>query len=438
MLLIYSSYINTRLSYIVATLLGESVSITTDKDVFKQHHGERINYSDESITENECRIQPFGLLNETGIDEQQISCRWWKDKKIFFETHGDIPFDIFSASFYLITRYEEYLPYAPDEYGRYEHTNSLAYKEGFLDSPLVNQWVAELGNLLTEKFPSFQLRVTNFRLIPTYDIDIAYSYLYHPLYRNVFGFYRDLLLGKFEAVSERAGVYSGSKKDPFDVYDWLDELHKKYQLEPIYFFLMAEKRKGKDKNIAPGAKAMHNLIKRHHGKYAVGIHPSLQTKNDTEIIKKELGFLLKAGAGKVTRSRQHYIRIRFPDTYRSLVDAGITDEYSMGYSDSNGFRASYALPFSWYDLSSETHTSLVIHPFCFMDATASFQQRVSAGQAWEELTEYYEKVRSVGGELITIYHNHFLTEQDEWIEWRNRYALFLANHFNNQMASASI
>ena len=438
MLLIYSRNISSRLKYIITTLFGENVSLTSEKEIFIQHDGERINYSDESITENEFRIQPVGLLNETGIQEQQINCIWWKDKKVFFETHGDIPFDIFSASFYLITRYEEYLPYMPDEYGRYDYENSLAYKEIFIDIPLVNQWVAELGNLLTKKFPSFQLRVTNFRFIPTYDIDIAYSYLYHPLYRNVFGFYRDLLLGKFEAVSERAGVYSGRKKDPFDVYDWLDELHKEYQLDPIYFFLLAEKRKGKDKNIAPRTKAMRHLIKWHHEKYKVAIHPSLQSGDDTEIIKKEISFLLKAGAGKVKHSRQHYIRMKFPDTYRSLINAGITDDYSMGYSDSNGFRASYALPFLWYDLTTETHTSLVIHPFCFMDATASFQQRESAEQAWEELSEYYEKVRSVGGELITIYHNHFLTEQDQWIEWRNRYALFLANHFANQMASASI
>lgn len=438
MLLIYSLHISARLRYIVTTLFGENVSITTQKEVFVQYDGERINYSDETITEREFRIQPVGLLDETGIREQQINCIGWKGKKIFFETKGDIPFDLFSASFYLITRYEEYLPYTPDEYGRYNYANSLAYKEGFLDTPLVNQWLAELGKLLTEKFPSFQLRITSFRFIPTYDIDIAYRYLYQPLYRNVFGFYRDLLLGKFQAVSERAGVYSGRKNDPFDVYDWLDELHKKYLLDPVYFFLLAEKNKGKDKNIAPGIKAMRHLIKRHYEKYTVGIHPSLQAGDDSEIIKKEISFLLKAGSAKPTHSRQHYIRMQFPDTYRSLIKAGITDEYSMGYSDSNGFRASYVLPFSWYDLTTETHTSLVIHPFCFMDATASFHQRESAEQAWEELHKYYEKVRSVGGELITIYHNHFLTEQEEWVEWRNRYALFLASHFNNQMASASI
>jgi hypothetical protein len=72
------------------------------------------------------------IVNETGIHEQKINCSEWKGKKIFFATAGDIPFDIFSAAFYLLSRYEEYLPHELDEYGRYSHTGSIAYKEDFL------------------------------------------------------------------------------------------------------------------------------------------------------------------------------------------------------------------------------------------------------------------------------------------------------------------
>src|SRR5204863_517356 len=85
-------------------------------------------------------IEPCGLLFETGVMEHAI--KWFevngsredKSYKAFFKTAGDYPFDIFAASFYLLSRYEEYLPHQKDIYGRYAHQNSLAFKENVLPS----------------------------------------------------------------------------------------------------------------------------------------------------------------------------------------------------------------------------------------------------------------------------------------------------------------
>ena len=38
-------------------------------------------------------------------------------------------------------------------YGRYAHENSLAFKEGFLNQPLINLWLKDFKDALKKKFP---------------------------------------------------------------------------------------------------------------------------------------------------------------------------------------------------------------------------------------------------------------------------------------------
>ncbi|OIR08304.1 hypothetical protein GALL_94720 [mine drainage metagenome] len=431
MILIYSNHITARLQYITQTLFGEQFALTASKEKFLEHSGTKINYSSQSIDSTAFQITPHSLLFETEIKQQEINCFNWDGLKVFFKTTGDIPFDIFAASFYLLSRYEEYLPHQKDEYGRYAHSNSLAYKESFLKLPLVNLWLREFNI----QYSIFNIQYSAFKFIPTYDIDIAFAYRHQPLWLNVFGFYRDLFVGNFEKVIERGNVYSGNKKDPFDVYDWLNELHERHQLNPLYFFLVAQKRKGVDKNISPRKKAMQDLIQQHAKKCEVGIHPSWQSRDEesresgvgSQELKKEISFLKNIVQHTVTKSRQHYLRFTIPQTFRRLIDAGIADEYSMGYGTINGFRASYTLPFYWFDLEKNETTNLLLHPFCFMDANSIFEQKYSVEQTAKELQHYFDVVKKVNGELITLFHNHFLTEQEQWIAWRKMYEDFLKN-----------
>jgi hypothetical protein len=128
-----------------------------------------------------------------------------------------------------LSRYEEYLPYEKDEYGRYPASQSIAFRENFLNSPLINIWLFHFGQALINHFPGLQLRKSNFRFLPTYDIDIAFSYKHKGWFRNLGGFIKSPSL-------ERIIVLLGLSPDPFDSYQWLDELHQTQSLEPLYFF----------------------------------------------------------------------------------------------------------------------------------------------------------------------------------------------------------
>jgi hypothetical protein len=419
---IYSENITSRLTYIVETLLGKRISglkLTSSLEEFYNYEGLKINYSYKKFSDNEFHIIPHGLLAKKEIRKQHVACFDWNGLKAFFPTNGDIPFDIFSSSFFLMSRYEEYLPHQKDSYGRFAHIESLAFKEGFLNLPLVNLWLEELIKLLKAKFPQLKAKELSFTFIPTYDIDIAYNYTGKGFLRNTASWIKSV----FE--KEKLKKTGANGKDIFDVYDWLDELHQQHNLKPVYFFLLAKHRSRYDKNLSPKSAALQVLIRNTSGKYQVGIHPSWQSYFDERMVKQELQALKKISGKEISISRQHYIQITLPITFRKLITAGIADEYSMGYGSINGFRASYCLPFYWYDLMKEEQTSLTLHSFCYMEANSFFEQKLNVEQAREELQRYFNVVKKVNGQFITIFHNHFLTEEDDWLPWRSMYCEFL-------------
>lgn len=423
MILIYTHYISTRLQYICKFIfdeqLGISHSITIDSESFINHQGPKINYSDLK-TDDAFTIKNHHLLFETGIQKQDTGCFESNGYKAFFKSNdSDLSFDIFSASFYLLSRYEEYLPHDLDMYGRFAHENSLAFKEGFLHTPLVNIWILDFGTALKKKYPALYFKFQTFNFKPTYDIDIAYSYKYKGLLRNLGGFFKSPSM-------ERLAVLSRLKTDPFDSYDYLHQLHKKSGLTPIYFFLVATSVSLYDKNISPYSNAMWQLIKRHAKKYTIGLHPSWKSNDNISIIKREKKILETAAVVPVKNSRQHYIKFRLPETFENLIESGIDNEYSMGYGSINGFRASVASSFFWYDLKNEKITALQLHPFCFMDANSFYEQKLSATQAYDEIFHYQQICKKVNGTFISIFHNNFLGTDKQFTGWKEMYTKFIS------------
>ena len=428
-MIVFSNTVSHRLKYITdfigTEISGQPFLVTAEVEEYKNFNGPKINYTREKITADEYWVQPDSLLFEKEIKQQTVDCFEVNGYKAFFKTGGDFPFDIFAATFYLLSRYEEYLPHQKDMYGRYAHENSLAFRQNFLNLPLVNIWLQHFKEVLQQRFPSFTTHHSPFTFLPTYDIDEAYSYKHKEWWRSAGAAVKDLLKGNMNRFSARRKVLNNEQPDPFDSYAWMDDLHRPYKLKPRYFFLIAEKTGKYDKNILPKEPAMQTLIRHHADKYDIGIHPSWQSGDDSSLIKKEIETIEHIATKKITSSREHYIRFILPKTFRYLIAAGIKEDYSMGYGSINGFRASVASPFYWYDLEKEETTYLVVHPFCYMEANSFYEQKFSPQQALEEMLHYYKEVKKVNGTLITIWHNNFLGTDQKFKGWREVYAVFI-------------
>ena len=423
MLLIYTLQSTTRLQYsckfIFEEVLGTSYSLTTDKENFSMHTCAKINYSHVNFP-SVLQIKPHILLFETCIKEQDIKVVDKGEKcRVFVTSHNAQDFDIFAAVFYLISRYEEYLPHKKDMYGRYAHENSLGYKEDFLQLPLINIWIESFKQKLISHFSDLVFKPISFSFLPTYDIDIAWSYKEKGLLRNVGGFIKSPTL-------ERVAVLLNGKKDPYDSYDFLHELHTKNTLSPTYFFLVAQKNGLYDKNILPDNEAMQELIKTHANKYSIGLHPSWQSYNNDELLIEEKQILQSISGVEINSSRQHYIKFSLPETYKNLIQAGIINDHSMGFGSINGFRASTGSPFYWYNLLEEKITSLRIYPFCFMDANCFYEQKLSVEESFTELNNFYNICKKVNAPFITIFHNNFLGTGKEFAGWKDLYTKFIS------------
>lgn len=428
-MLVYAEKITPRLQYITdfigREITGEPFQLTSDNFYFNDYSGPKINYSSAKISNEELIIKSSALLFEDSVKEQIISCFELENFKAFFKTEGDYPFDIFATTFYLLSRYEEYLPHKKDEYGRFAHENSLAFREGFLQLPVINIWIEDFKKLLKERFPSLTIHYSLFSFQPTYDIDEAFAFKNKGVVTTVGGLAKSIVNGSWTIVKQRINVLTGKESDPYDAYEGMDKLHVKHDLKPLYFFHVAVEKGNYDKNISPSLPAMQQLIKDHAQKYLIGIHPSWKSGDYEELLEREIKILETTSGKKITTSRQHYIRFTLPNTFRRLIEAGITDDYSMGYGSINGFRASVASSFYWYDLKREQATNLLLHPFCFMEANSFFEQKYLPQRAFEEMMHYYNIVKSVNGNLIFIWHNNFLGTHPLFQGWKEVYEAFL-------------
>jgi hypothetical protein len=205
----------------------------------------------------------------------------------------------------------------------------------------------------------------------------------------------------------------------------MDTVHVKYKLNPIYFFHVGQKRNKYDKNISVNNKNFRQLIEKIAANNKIGLHPSWHSGDQPLFIGKEKNTLENITSQNIYASRQHYIRLTLPHTYRELIQAGIKNDYSMGYGSINGFRASITTSFYWYDLEKEEQTSLLLHPFCFMDANAFFEQKLTPDQAHDDMLSYYKIIKNVNGQMIIIWHNTFLGTDKLFKGWREVYEKFI-------------
>lgn len=425
MLLIYTHKITHRNRYIFnlvfKDILGVNCTVTTDKDEFKKYDGARISYTDNPIAD-ELFFASRNLLFETGITEQNISVFEFNTNKVFFATGkvSALPFEVFAASFYLVSRYEEYLPHIRDEHDRFDAKNSLAFMNGFLQKPLVNTWALWIKELIQKKYPQFVFPERKYEFISTIDIDNAYAYREKGFVRSVGGYLKSISTFNFPEIIERTRVLMGLDKDPYDTYDFQLEILKRYKLKSIYFLLLGDYGVN-DKNLPIQSKKFQSLIKM-LGDYAeIGIHPSYGSNKNKEQLKNEVGRLSKVLHRDVTNSRQHFLKLTLPETYRNLIELDITDDYTMGFASQVGFRASICTPFNFYDLDMELETKLKVHPFAVMEGTLKYYMKVDAEDAMAKIKPLIDEVKSVNGVFISLWHNDTLNNRNLWKGWQSVY-----------------
>jgi hypothetical protein len=420
MIWIYSAYDHPRLRYALDVLFGSAGIVhhlTHDRAGFEAAEGIKIAYTGEAILHT-YHIAPSGLLNSKTTLPETIAAGTWREVPTLFHHHeGECGFDLFSAVFFLASRIEEYGEGKTDSMGRFLPSNAMQVKHGWNNRPLIDEWRVILLDNLRSRWTEVNLHVAKQRGEMTVDVDSAFAYLHKGLYRTAGGILKDLSRGDLHNLRQRIAVLFGGKADHYDTYDYIVRQANQSNAALRWFFLLADFGTY-DKNVPPTSKALQNVINTLSKAHPVGIHPGIGSHADQGILQEEITRLADITGSTVSTSRQHYLKLSFPETYRRLIACGINEDHSMGWATDTGFRLGTAFPVKWYDIDSEQITALALVPFCAMDTTLRKYLQLSPEEAIERLRTLKEITARSGGSFRVLWHNETVSDTGEWADWK--------------------
>lgn len=319
--------------------------------------------------------------------------------------------------FTTLQRKEEYNTTFFDGKGRFMPEKSVMFMAGKTRQPIVDQFFDDI-------FPRAYSALYQYQCVPTFDIDNAYAFKGKSLVKNAGGMVKNIFSDRQRAAS-RFQTWTG-KKDPYDTYSYIIETCRSFGLRPLFFIQMGNYNNGFDTNIDFNSREGKQLLQFLSENGEIGIHPSYASNTDKELLRKEFQTLSDIVGKKITKSRQHFLMLRFPQTYRNLLELGITEDYSMGWSSQIGFRAGTTRPFLWYDLEQEEFTNLTVYPFPCMDGTLHEYMNLSQEDALDEITRFVTQIRNHQGVFVPLWHNHSINDKWEWQGWQTVFEQMLA------------
>jgi hypothetical protein len=398
MMLIYIPAPSPRLHYVFDFVLRETLAteyeFTSNLDFYNSSDN-RFKWSYGQELNNTPSLPAAAILWQTNIDHQPCAKLVREDIIPIFETeaYGEINFDVLASIFYLISRYEEYLPCVKDKHDRYAAIQSIAYQYGFLETAMVNRYILWLARWLRSHFPALDIRIPKPKALLTVDID-------HPFYT------KDVSLGKWIKRSLKELSFL-SETDKYDTTDFI--LETLGELASIFFILCPKNPSDMDHFNQRDSSAFIDLIKKLKAKTKMGLHPSYFSE-ERGLLEEELLWLSSYHERPLKSTRFHYLRFDIETTPGLLMKSGIQNDFSLGYGTHAGFRTSCSLPFYLFDLKKNRKTNLKIYTPCIMDSVFKYGE---VDNFDEKSNQLIEEVQNYGGVFIPIFHNDIVVD-DIW------------------------
>ncbi len=405
-------------------ILGLEVSFTSVIEELIAHSGPKISYGKQQMG-NELFIQSQGLLTEQGVESIDITVKPWEETICFFPVSekSALPFDIFSAGFYLLSRYEEYLPHVKDERGRYPVSESLGYKEKFLQQPVIDIWAYKFKRVLKEHFPNIEFASKKMNVYPVIKAVEPYAYEHKGFFRSFIGYLSDLLRFRILQITRRTQVVLGVRRDPNNTFKWIINRAKRSKNPLSIFFLLGEAATFKE-SINTHRQKFKMLIKYVSDYKEVGLLFSMSALDEHTILKKEKEQLEEITNRTLLSTMGSHYLVNLPDFYRDLVELEVKRDFTMVYKNMVGFRAGTCTPFLFYDLDYEIKTPLIIHPLAMttLALTGKSDREIN-----KTIDAVMNSVKKVNGTFSMIFSNtDFSSERDK--TWRKIFSEKMFQH----------
>ena len=407
-------------------MLEVPIDFTSNIEVFVAHSGPKISYTFKPLGK-EFFIEAQTLLFEQGIEEIPITVEKWEGIPCFFKSTdaSNLPYDIFAAAFYLITRYEEALVHLKDDMGRYSPSQSLAYRNDFLSLPVIDHWMSQLHKILRTYFSDFPI-INNDRPLwqPLFDIALPYRYLQRSFFAVISDFIYSLSRFQIFKLYNQVVVLLHLKKDPYDNYNHLERLSKHYTWQPHFFILYAENTPFESTTSIYNS-LYQSLIKGLSDFAKVSLMLSYDAQRSKFYLQKDKNNLNNLTHRTIRSVRMHRGLVDIQKIYSHLVEEEISTDFSMGYPETIGYRAGTSVPFHYYDLDNELQLPLVLYPVV---ASSSALHKSSASKAFAELRKLYENLPLSTACHSVAFTNEILNKDTYNLLWADQFINYLKWH----------
>jgi hypothetical protein len=339
-----------------------------------------------------------------------------------------VHYDLIGLIYWNLSRIEEIESSELDSFGRFSAKSSHAYRNNYLDRPIIDEWLHILSQIILRICPNYKLKENSFCLSLSHDVDEPSAYCFEP-WRNIIRMMGGHLIRRGDLFAFlRAPIIKLVSKnkfhnwDEFNQFDWLMECSESVNVKSTFYFMAGRsdfQRDGKYEIDDPKiVNLMREIDKRGH---KIGIHPSYLTYQSKDKIQFELNRLnyVVSNAGisqSALLSRMHYLRWENPTTLIALDGAGVNIDSTLGYADCIGFRSGTCFSYHAFDAVSQSQKKLRLQPLIAMDCsvTESAYMGLGIGNASRDiLLNIKDNCRRVNGTFSLLWHNSNLIRPDQ-------------------------
>lgn len=313
----------------------------------------------------------------------------------------DCGIDIFASIYFMLSRWEEHLVKSRDMYNRFIGKESIAYKSGFLQRPIVNEYIEMLWNMMLHMGYEGKRKERKFEIIPTHDIDLPYM-------RGRFvRMSKEIVKSLFSLdIKSLPFYFYNYLKDPYDTYNFLMNVSESIGVKSHFYFMSSDDCITEDRPSPYLTSRTRKIIERINKRgHIVGFHPgyfSIESATKWRQEKERITDFLKYAP---VEGRQHYLRFNMPDTFSLWENNDMQIDSTLSYHDVEGFRCGTGDIFPVYDFINQRLYNLKERPLIIMDATFSDYQGYSLKRIKEILDYYIIVGRKYKMPLTLLFHN---------------------------------
>ena len=354
-----------------------------------------------------------------------------KDKPINILSEKTVVFnvDFIAAVFFMLSRWEETVLETRDDHDRFPARASLAYRNDFLDRPIVDEYALIFRSWIQYLLPGWKPQIKRPSILLTHDIDFIRKYT-HPIKLGTTLFQQLKNRSNLSEILSSVRFFFQEIRHPGNsVYakgiSKLAEISKRNEIKSVFFFQATDPSKY-DSGYSINDPTIQTEIQRikEYG-FEIGLHPSYESYDNYQKLAFEKQNLEKQINQEVKSVRQHYLRFKIPLTWQIQSQAGFTTDFSLGYPEMEGFRCGTCHPFHPYDLTNKKEMGILEIPLIVMDRTLMNYRNMKPEQAIDRMLEILNRCFEVEGIFSLLWHNSSL--MDEWKEWGDMYQSFIEN-----------